>query len=354
MIISRLGVHRVRNLVEQTVVPAAGINLITGANAAGKTSILEAIHILARAASFRATRLDQAIQHGQNELMVTGTVLDSHGSEHRLGIQRRRGETRVRVDGRDVRNLSELARHLPVQVINTESQRLLHDGPKVRRSFLNWSVFHVEHDYYRDWRRYDRALRQRNAALRQGDLRLAGSWEPELCSAAERVDAARRRFIERLIPELASLVDGWLPDTEITLHYRRGWAAGESLAELLAAGRSRERETGYTLYGSHRADLVIRAEGSDAQHWLSRGQQKTLAIAMLLAQSRIVAGCGTVPLLLIDDLRAELDSEHAARILSVVAAGPAQCFVTAIDRATVPMEPARWFEITEGRVREMV
>lgn len=354
MALSRLGMFRVRNLVDQTIAPVRGVNLITGPNAAGKTSVLEAVHLLARAGSFRTSRVEQVIQHQADDLVVSASVTTADRAQHQLGLQRGHGGTRVRIDNDDVRNLSELARYLPLQLINTESQRLLNDGPKVRRSFLNWSVFHVEHDYYQNWRRYDRALRQRNAALRQGDVRLGGSWEPELVSAAARVDGARRRVVDMLVEELAPLAAAWLPGIEISVRYRRGWSSQDELAELLATGRPRERELGYTVHGPHRADLSIRAQGMDAQHWLSRGQQKTLAIALLLAQGRVISRAGALPLLLIDDLRAELDAEHAKRILEVVAAGPAQSFITAIDRDTVPLDVDRWFHIQQGRLQEMV
>lgn len=352
--ITRLGLYRLRNLADQECSPEPGINLITGENASGKTSFLEAIHILARASSFRTARVEQAVRYEADDLITTGLVVDGHGVEHHLGVQRGRSGTRVRIDQQTVSNLSELARYLPVQVINTESQRLLNDGPKVRRSFLNWTVFHVEQDYYQHWRRYDRALKQRNAALRLQQRRLSVSWESELVAAAHAVDEARQRVIRSLLGELEPLIDRWLPDTDIGITYRRGWPEDKPLTEALEANRQREAELRYTLAGPHRADLQIRAGGVEAQHWLSRGQQKTLAIALLLAQSRLIAGTGAVPVLLIDDLRAELDCQHARHVLEEVIASPAQCFITAIERDGIPIDVNRWFQIRGGRLQEMI
>ncbi|MCC5813071.1 MAG: DNA replication/repair protein RecF [Ectothiorhodospiraceae bacterium] len=354
MALRKLSLYRVRNLVDQAVEFAVGLNLITGPNAAGKTSVLEAIHCLARAASFRTNQFDQVIRHDAGDLIISGE-LEHAGSLHHIGVQRHPRKTRVRIDGEDARSLSALARHFPIQVINSESQRLLQDGPKVRRAFLNWSVFHVEQDYYQAWRRFDRALRQRNAALRTGDLRLCSAWEPELVSASDAVTEARERFVSQLATQLQARVHHWLPGIALDLRYRRGWTKDRPLAEQLTEARRRERELGHTLYGPHRADLVIRAEGVEAQHWLSRGQQKVLVMALLLAQVERLAGASDWrPLLLVDDIGAELDAGHAEQVMQAIAASPAQTFVTAITRDTVSVEVQRWMQVEGGRLQEMI
>ncbi len=351
MALRKLSLYRVRNLVDQSLLFSSGVNLITGANAAGKTSVLEAIHCLARAASFRTNQFDQVIRHGARDLIISGELGETHS--HHIGVQRETRRTRVRIDGEDAANLSELARHLPIQVINTESQRLLQDGPKVRRAFLNWSVFHVEHGYYHAWKRFDRALRQRNAALRSGDLRLCAAWEPELVTASGAVTEARQRFIEDLSSQLQRQASGWLPGIDLELRYRQGWGADRDLAEQLAEGRRRERELGHTLYGPHRADLVIRAEGVEAQHWLSRGQQKVLVMALLLAQvDRLSKHGERQPLLLVDDIGAELDAQHAEWVMTAIAESPAQSFVTAISRSVVSAEVQCWMHVEQGRLSE--
>jgi len=345
-----------RNLVNGRLEPGDGINVISGENAAGKTSLLEAIHVLARARSFRAPRLEQVIRTGEAMMRVMGEVDDGH-NRHRLGLERGRQAIRVRIDGQDVRNLSELATYLPVQVINSESQRLLQDGPRVRRSFLNWSGFHVEPSYHGHWRRYDRALRQRNAAIRLRDARMARVWDSELTAAGEELNAARKRVVADLEQPLQALLAQWLPDVEIKLGYRGGWARELSLAEALIASRDREMEAGYTLVGPHRGDLVIRANGVEAQHWLSRGQQKSLVIGILLAQvTHLAAVSSHMPLLLIDDMSAELDAAHRSLVMDALGQTRAQVFVTTIDPATVPVprERATWFHVERGDVSKVI
>lgn len=350
-----LSIEDFRNLRAVQLTPAAGINVIFGENAAGKTSLLEAIYFLGRVRSFRTARTEHLIASGKEALTVRALV--AQGEEQtRIGVQRGAELTRVRINGEDIRSLSALARYFPVQVINNESQRLLQDGPKQRRSFLNWGVFHVEHEYSGHWRRYERALKQRNAALRGREGRLARSWEPELAATAAVITAQRQRYIERLLAQAEPLLRLWLPDAELGFSYRAGWAADKTLAEAFEEGRERELEAGYSLYGPHRADLAIRSEGMDAQYRLSRGQQKLLSVALLVAQTQLVSSGGDAGLLLIDDLPAELDLPHRVQVLEVIEHSGAQAFITCTEREAIPLSPqqARWFHVERGVYHEVI
>lgn len=357
MSLSQLWVENFRNLQTVELTPAAGINVIFGDNAAGKTSLLEAIHFLGRARSFRTTKREQLIRRGAEALLVRATVTDQLGIAARVGVQRSADVTRVRIDGEDVRSLSTLARWFPVQVINAESQRLLQDGPKVRRSFVNWSVFHVEQDYYGHWRRYERALKQRNAALRLGDARMARALEPELVLAGEAITQLRRSFVDRLWAAAQPLLERWLPEEELSVAYRPGWAGERSLAEAFEEGRTRELESGHSLYGPQRADVMVRSAGMEAQHRLSRGQQKLLSIALLLADAALLKDQGRQrEILLIDDLPAELDLNRREQVLEVLQQVEAQAFVTCTDRDAIPLRAgqAKWFHVEHGVYHEVI
>jgi|SRR5690625_302185 len=351
MQLTEVSVNCFRNLESVQLQPAAGLNVVYGSNAAGKTSLLEAIHFLARARSFRTTRPQQLLMHGCDALLVRGAL----NTGTRLAVRWSAEKTEVRINQDDVRSLSELARFLPVQVVNTESQRLLLDGPQVRRSFLDWGLFHVEQTFHESWRRYERALRQRNQALRFKDSRLASSWEPELVTQAEVLSSQRQRLTENLQAGLAKILSQWLPAEEIELTYRLGWSAEHCLAELYALNRSRECELGYTLYGPHRADLVIKSKGVDAQHRLSRGQQKLLVIGLLLAATEVTQGSGG-SIVLIDDLPAELDIQRRQEVLQILQAVGAQVFLTTTDRQSIPLaaDQAAWFHVEHGRYRKVV
>ncbi|KAF0283951.1 DNA replication/repair protein RecF [Spiribacter roseus] len=341
----------VRHLVAGSIDPDPRLNIFQGANAAGKTSLLEAIHFLARSRSFITHRTARLIRSGESEALVSGRV-QAGGQLHRLGVQHRSGETRVRLNGRDVTALSESAWLLPLQVLNTEAQRLLTDGPATRRAFLNWGVFHVEPTYREDWRRYQRALRQRNVALRAGDRRLAQAWEPEMAAAATAVDARRQRFLQAVLPNALEIARQWLPDATLDWRYRTGWRAGEALDAILTASRDQELAQGFSLHGPHRADFRVTADGVEATSYLSRGQQKLLVAAIKVALADHWTTQATQrPLLLVDDLPAELDRSHRADLVRRLEAGGAQVFLTAIEGDLLPVEgDARWFHVEQGRV----
>jgi len=349
--LNRFEVRGFRNLEAAELEFAPGVNIIHGANAAGKTSLLEAVHFLARARSFATSRAARLVRRASTDGLLVRGEIDVGRGKHRLGIGWREGRLQVRMDGAPVRALSECAWLLPVQVINTEAQRLLTEGPAERRSFVNWGVFHVEHAFRDAWRRYQRALRQRNAALRAGDARLAAAWEPELETAALAVDRGRRDFLEALAVPFRDRMQAWLPGLEIQWRYRRGWPEQTGLRETLELARGREVEQGYTLYGPHRMELRLLADGVDAGWRLSRGQQKLLVTALRLAQVEQLARYGSArPLLLVDDLPAELDVERRGMLLDALFGLDAQILITAIARGDLPPLPeARVFHVEQGR-----
>ncbi len=340
-----------RHLQTGSIALSTAVNVIYGRNAAGKTSLLEAMHFLARSRSFVTHRSQQLIQHGETEAIVSGQVA-TQGRQFQLGVQHQRGETRVRLDGRDVQALSESAWLLPVQVINTETQRLLTDGPEVRRAFLNWGVFHVEPTYRDEWRRFQKALRQRNVALRHQDERLAAAWEPEMITAGQRVHQRRIQFLEAVLPAALGIARQWLPDVVLNWRYRPGWPRGAAFESVLSDNRHKELAQGFGLYGPHRADVRLLANKEDAASQLSRGQQKLLVAALRIALVEYWASQAEQrPLLLVDDLPAELDAEHRQQLLERLQAAPVQLCVTTIEPNQLPtLNNGRWFHVEHGQV----
>ena len=349
--LSRLAINGFRHLSTTTVEPSPRLNVIYGHNAAGKTSVLEAIHFLARARSFLTTRTARLVTRSGDSVTVHGRI-NTADAVHGLGVQYQDGQTRVRLNGVDVQTLSESAWLLPIQVINTEAQRLLTDGPPVRRAFINWGVFHVEPTYRDHWRRYQRALRQRNSALRSGDARLAAAWEPEMAAAAEAVEASRHGFLATLMPRAVALASQWLGEDRLDWRYRRGWTRDTPLAEVFAAARPRKMVQGFSLYAPQLADLLFLVDGVEASACLSRGQQKLLVAGLRLALAEQWGGAGEQrPLVLVDDLPAELDAEHRQQLLTQLQATGAQLFVTTIEREQVPaMADAEWFHVEQGMI----
>lgn len=327
-------------------------NLFVGPNASGKTSLLEAAFFLGRGRSFRSRRRDALIRHGQTEFLLAGRSLAA-AAPIALGVRAGREDTEWRLGGAPAGGIVDLAEQFPAQVIDPEVHKLLEEGPGRRRRFLDWGVFHVEPTFLDNWRRYHQALRQRNAALKQdrGDPDLA-AWERELAPAGEELARQRDSYLARLSEPLGRIGMALL-DRPIGLVHGAGWDRQRGLLETLGEGRARDRRYRATQAGPHRGDVTILVGDRPAKDQVSRGQQKLVASALMLAQLEIQEQQrpGRSALLL-DDPAAELDRENLARLMAIVRRLPAQLWVTSL-RPDIPGLPAgaRLFHVEQGAVR---
>src|SRR3984885_11767160 len=195
--------------------------LISGPNASGKTSLLEAMYVLGRGRSFRTRRLEHLIRHGVERFVVFGEV-DTANRRVPMGVKGSRAGIRAQIDGDKPSSLAELALRLPVQIIDPEVHRLIEEGPSRRRRYLDWGVFHVEQAFVGSWQRYQQALRQRNAALKSGDVGVVTAWDADLVRYGETISDARLRYVEALTGPAAEIGRNLL-GMELGLSYRPGW-----------------------------------------------------------------------------------------------------------------------------------
>jgi len=269
-----------------------------------------------------------------------------------LGVQVSRSDgTTARISGSNTKSLTELTQAFPVQVIDPGVHKLLEEGGHRRRRWMDWAVFHVEHQFGDWWLRYTRALKQRNAALRTHPAQ-AGVWDSELIRLGELIAAARGRLMEELLPYWKESVLA-LSGLEPELHYFKGWAQDCSLAEALAASKARDETKRITHSGPHRADVIVRMKGRPAREVLSRGQQKLVAVAMTLAQLHLLqSATQTTSTLLLDDPAAELDGEHLRRFIDQVLRLKSQLVLTSLHpEFHLFGRPNRVFHVEHGRVK---
>ena len=352
MPLSRLRIEFFRCLTNVELALDPDKNYFFGANGAGKTSLLEAIHVLGRGRSFRLRQNKRLIQYDARGFTVFGEV-HHRGRNHKLGISVDSGGRQLRLDGRDGPPMSALAQILPVFVIEPSVHFLIEGGPGERRRFLDWGVFHVEHGYIPAWRRYRRVLGQRNAALRTGQH--SGSWDKVLVAAGMEVTQARARYVDELRGALAGLGETLLGQP-LEVNYRPGWRADSTLQRALRQSNQRDRQAGATQVGPHRAELEIRLGARGVREEISRGQQKLAAAALVLAQVRVLAASrGHGGTLLVDDPAAELDAAALGSLLSVLDALPAQRILTGLTGDSLPgSQPPSTFHVEQGRVRPML
>lgn len=334
MLLEKLSVRNFRCFAEASLDLDPQLNWIIGKNASGKTSLLEALFFLGHGRSFRSSRPDRMIRLEAEGFEIVARL--NNGKQQKvLGVGRKNGATEARYAGESLSSMVEAARLLPVVVLDSGMNNLVGSGPGERRRWLDWGVFHVEQRFLLLWREYQQALRQRNVVLKSGaNDRVLAPWTNAVAAAGEELNDLRRIHFEALKPLVVDYVGVALPEIELAMDYRSGWAADETLTESLLRHQERDREQGNTRSGPHRADIQLRVESLPAEERLSRGQQKLLAGALWLAQvARFIESTGQRPLLLVDDLAAELDGDRLARFLDLLARQPAQLVLTAIADA---------------------
>lgn len=336
MQIQRLQVTNVRNL-SRVSLPLQAINIFYGANGSGKTSLLEAVHLLLMGRSFRQTQLRPVLKDGEDQSVVYAELISPQSSRFTLGLSRQRDGSKptIKLNGESLNLLSELVKVAPVQVLSADSFEMLVGGPANRRRFLDWGLFHVEPEFYPAWRLAQRALKQRNSLVRHGkinrdELQL---WTREYARYGEQVDRLRQSYVEKLLPVCRAIVSSVLPQLEggLEIVYARGWPKELGLGDALDQGLDSDLQQGHTRLGPHRADLRVTAGQYSAVDVLSRGQLKMLVASLYLAQAELLQfRVGKRSIFLVDDLAAELDDAHRRRFCAELERLEVQVLATSI------------------------
>ena len=359
MLLTKLNVSQVRNLQAVSIDCNPTANFIYGVNGSGKTSLLEAIFLLGRGRSFKHRDLKLVINNQADQLVVSANLYSPLSkTNHQLGIMRSvKGEFEARCDGKLLQSAAELALELPIQLIDAQSFSLIGGGPLQRRQFIDWGVFHVEHTFSEQWRRFQKVLKQRNQLLRHGriDTDSLRAWTVELISLNEKITAYRKNYLAELEHYIKPVVESFGGLGDVSLEYVQGWPEAIGLAEVFEADRERDLATGTTSHGAHRADVRVFVDGVLAADCLSRGQSKLLVYALKLAQAaqyRAVSGQGCV--FLLDDLPAELDAGNRKDVLSYLNSLGCQYFVTGVERQgfdrALEIKDGQMFHVEQGVV----
>lgn len=359
MRIEQLRVRGLRCLsgVEVELDPA--VNVFVGANGAGKTSVLEAVFLLSHARSFRSGARDALLQRGAPQLSIFAELRHADDRASRVGLGRTGVRWEARIDGENVA-IGQLVRECAVVCFEPGSHALIAGAAEERRRYLDWGVFHVEHDFLSGWRRYQRALKQRNSLLRATTTPtddMFNPWEAELAQSAESIDRQRQAYLELLRPKLLASVRGLLPELgDLELRYRRGWSEERELISQLREQRGRDIARGHTTLGAHRADWTIAFEQAPLREHLSRGQEKLTALACMLAQAELYAERrGEWPIVCLDDLASELDQAHQAAVVAQLSAVHAQVLLTGTELPQALQGlSARVFHVEQGELARLL
>ena len=335
MHVTRLEFSNLRCFDRGELHPAPGLNLLLGPNGSGKSSVLEALHLMAYGRSFRGRVRDGLVREGAPALEVFVEWQEAGGRTRRAGLRHTGQDWEGRLDGAPLAQLGDLCAALSVVTFEPGSHALVMGAAESRRRFMDWGLFHVEPDFLGLWRRYARALKQRNSLLktrrRDGQLE---AWEAELATTGAALTASRERYLAQLQPFVAAAIAGLLPAAGASeLQFLPGWRRDElSLADALLLARDRDLATGFTSVGPHRADWRIHQSRIPGRDALSRGQAKLTALSALLAQAGHQAAVrGDWPVVALDDLASELDRPHQRRVLARLRDDGAQVLVSGTE-----------------------
>ena len=396
--IERLQISHLRNLSQVTLSTTA-CNVIIGANGSGKTSLLEAIFLLSRGKSFRHHQPKRYIQHHQNNATVHARLSDSST----LAIQKQADATTVlRLNQTTVYNQSILTEQLPTLLIDPSTMDMLEQGSASRRQLLDWLVFHMKQGFHPQWVAYQRLLKQRNSLLKktrqltQVQLAELKSWDKGLSNHAALIHHYREQIFGEWQPYFAQSIAQLLPTyvEQLSLSYNAGYDTNVALDVQFNERLEQDLQLGYTRIGNHRADIHVhwRSSESSAMHdgletkstttkgdaqtklpvlkeqaanVLSRGEKKLLITALRLSQLPLLLNTEKVvnttnsdcnsrvtPVVLLDDITAELDDRAIEILLSTLAQLPCQVFMTSLTDDIVPLVNKLWSEPTVFHVKQ--
>lgn len=350
MHISKLAIHNVRNISQIEMLPHAHCNIIVGENGSGKSSILEAIHLLGFGRSFRKSKTPELIQFDQANLTVFADCFtekqqaDDYEQNIKFGLSKNQsGDSEVRIQGKKAARLSELSSQFPIVAFTCDSFDLVDGSPSIRRKFLDWLVFHVKHQQnvssiYRD---YARVLEQRNSALRRGLVEQIRSWDNSFIHLNKQIQQLREQAADWLNKEIyqyqslltkENFTDG---DSQqcIQLEYKPGWNQQFDLAELLTKNLQTDLKRKTTGVGVHRDELILKYKEQPIRNILSRGECKRYVLALMFAAEEVIKkqtdkNC----IWIVDDIAAELDLTSIKAAFSTNKNNQNQMFFTCIEK----------------------
>lgn len=348
--ISQLELFNFRNFSGCKFDFSSDINLITGANGSGKSSILEAIFYLARGRSFRSSSAELMIKNSEKDFTIRAVL---ENNTILASSRNTAGKTKHKLNGELCNTMLSISEQLPVLFLDTNSQRWLAAGPKNRRQLLDWGLFYGrKEEFFNVWRNFRRVLLQRNAAIKAcGNF---SYWDELFIEMASKLDLMRAQYVLDLELEFkkvwhsCELAKTW---GEVRFKYAPGYTG--SLAEALASSGERDRKLGHTSIGPHRADLLINIGNKPAHLLLSQGQQKLLTYTLAITQANLhlqdtQANC----IFLLDDVFAELDLNIRATIVELLKTGNNQTILTGIVADEIKQTLTANTEISLGDIQQ--
>jgi len=353
MYLSELSVKNFRNHTNTSIDCCRGVNFLLGNNGQGKTNIIEAISYLCLTKSFYAGSDTLVPKFGEGMFEVEGSIISDDGKVFRVRVAylRETNEKVFMINGRRVQTLSSVIGKFPIVIFSPEHGAVTTGGPSERRKFLDMVISQSSRAYFKDLLDYRNVLRQRNRILldmklgRQGGAGLLEPWNEQLVAIGSSVWWKRYLFISEFSPVVRSVYSQFVNNGEDpSLEYRplgsREFPASQEVlaglfSEILGARENEERRFGTSLVGPHRDDVTFKLDGRELRSFASQGQHKTFIISLKLGEFLYLKSrCNETPLLMLDDVFAELDDERTALVIAYIER-IGQAFLTSTHRNMV-------------------
>ncbi len=358
MYLNRLHLRNFRNYHEQEINFSAPKTILLGDNAQGKSNLLEAVELLSTLRSHRVTRDRDLVLEGQPESKITAQLTRQHGSIDLALTLREKGRRTATLNHENVKRQLDFLGVLNAVEFSSLDLDLVRGNPETRRQWLDALLFQIEPIYAHILHEYQRVLKQRNSLLKQSEHRTLDPAELELWNhqsivTGTKVIRRRARILDRLAPIAQMWHSKISKDTErLEIKYRPNIetilftpeAIYQGFVERMELRRAAEYSLGTTLVGPHRDEIEFTIDRTPAKAYGSQGQQRTLVLALKLAELELIEQIvGEPPLLLLDDVLAELDLTRQDRLLSVIE----DRFQTLITTTHLGAFDAKWLDSSQ-------
>jgi DNA replication and repair protein RecF len=351
-----------RNLKEQVVELADGLNLLVGNNGQGKTNFLEAVYLMATLRSFKSSSVRDVIRFGEDEAEVSGEIA-SREVPVKLRVRLKGSVRKLWVGQRSIHSAREFLGRLRVVAFTPDDLAMIKGGPSLRRKFLDRAAFLFDSQHLARVKNFNHALKSRNRLLKErkrADRDLIDSFSQAMAEDGARVSKTRLEVLRRLRGETERIVEEMIPEmSAVSVSFEPGWYIGadgskDSLLEQIRSNLEQDLRRGQTCLGPQQDDFEISMGQNSARRFASQGQQRTVAVALLLAVVReVVADGGARPVILLDDVSSELDAARRKILFEQVVDLGGQVLITTTDEGMVAdlRERKIWkFIVDDGRI----
>ncbi|MDR1954186.1 MAG: DNA replication/repair protein RecF [Clostridiales Family XIII bacterium] len=364
MYIETLQLNNFRNYEDEKIEFDQRVNVVTGKNGQGKTNLIEGINILSMGKSFRTLFDMEMVGFEKDFFRVKGLFVK--GGENLSVEMRLAGKDRkFIIDGAEKKKNADLLEHVYTVVFSPEDLKIVSDDPEKRRRFMNRELFQLKPLYYMELLRYKKALKSRNLLLKEEQLNedLLLIYDDYLAESGARIMNDRAMFVERINTFSRDIEDRITGGKEeLAVHYESNIeqektkeAQKERILSVLAENREKDLEKRSTSSGPHRDDLKITSNGIDLRHFGSRGQQRTAALSLKLAELKLIREeTGEEAILLLDDVLSELDEERQHFLIHSFEKN--QLFITAAELSEnmkKNLPSGRIYEVQNGKVNSL-